>query len=152
MSRDIQIRKPFFEGEMIVFFDSILSMGGFFVITNRRARRLTENAEDLHGSARWASEADVRETGLLEANAECLDAGIAELWRRNEGAASGIFLVGHSVGGAVAILIAARERQWPLLGIAVSGVGLTLPPGEPVYQPEATAVRISCGRTITVRF
>ena len=69
MSRDIQIRTPFFEGEMIVFFGSILCMGGFFVITNRRARRLTENAEDLHGSARWASEADVRETGLLEANA-----------------------------------------------------------------------------------
>ena len=69
MSRDIQIRTPFFEGEMIVFFGSILCMAGFFVITNRRARKLTENAEDLHGSARWASEEDVRETGLLEAKA-----------------------------------------------------------------------------------
>jgi hypothetical protein len=34
---------------------------------HRRARKLTENAGDLHGSARWASEQDIRETGLLEA-------------------------------------------------------------------------------------
>jgi type IV secretion system protein VirD4 len=74
MSRDIQIRTPFFEGEMIVFFGSILCMGGFFVITNRRARRLTENAEDLHGSARWASEADVREsTSEVGAGTEIAD-------------------------------------------------------------------------------
>ena len=52
---------------MIVFAGSILCMGAFFVLANRRARKLMENAEDLHGSARWASEEDVRETGLLEA-------------------------------------------------------------------------------------
>jgi type IV secretion system protein VirD4 len=67
MSRDVGIRKPFFEGEMIVFAGSVLCMGAFFVLANRRARKLMENAEDLHGSARWASEEDVRETGLLEA-------------------------------------------------------------------------------------
>ncbi len=68
MSRDLRIRKPFFEGEMIVFVGSTLCMAGFFVMANRRARKLMENAEDLHGSARWASEQDVRETGLLSAN------------------------------------------------------------------------------------
>ena len=35
------------------------------MLANRRARRLTENAEDLHGSARWATESDIRHTGLL---------------------------------------------------------------------------------------
>src|SRR5271165_4529089 len=42
MSRDIGIRRPFFEGEMIVFFGSVLCMGVFFVVANRRARKLME--------------------------------------------------------------------------------------------------------------
>jgi type IV secretion system protein VirD4 len=64
-SRDPRIRRPFFEGEMIVFAGSFLAVGAFFVITNRRTRKLTENADHLHGSARWASEDDIRTTGLL---------------------------------------------------------------------------------------
>ena len=67
MSRDERIRKPFFEGEMIVVAGSFLSVGIFFVIATRRAQKLSENAEDLHGSARWADENDVHETGLLDA-------------------------------------------------------------------------------------
>ncbi len=63
-SRDIAVRQPLFEGEMIVLGGAVLSMLVFFAITNRRARRLSENAEDLHGSARWASSVDVRATGL----------------------------------------------------------------------------------------
>jgi type IV secretion system protein VirD4 len=64
-SQDERIRRPFFEGEMIVFAGSILCVGIFFVLAGHRARKLTENAEDLHGSARWANEEDVRDTGLL---------------------------------------------------------------------------------------
>src|SRR5580693_5953272 len=64
-SQDERIRRPFFEGEMIVFAGSLLCVGIFFVLASRRARQLTENAEDLHGSARWADETDVRDTGLL---------------------------------------------------------------------------------------
>jgi len=66
-SRDERIREPFFEGEMIVVAGSFLCVGVFFAITNRRTRKLSENAEDLHGSARWAEEDDVRATGLLDA-------------------------------------------------------------------------------------
>ncbi len=66
-SRDERIRRPFFEGEMIVFVGSLLSVGMFFVLASRRARQLTENAEDLHGSARWANDDNVRDTGLLTA-------------------------------------------------------------------------------------
>jgi type IV secretion system protein VirD4 len=64
-SQDERIRRPFFEGEMIVFAGSLLCVGIFFVLAGRRARKLTENAEDLHGSARWADEDDIRDTGLL---------------------------------------------------------------------------------------
>ena len=68
MSKDSRVRQPLFEGEMIVFGGSILSVALFFVFAGRRARRLSKDAEDLHGSARWAAEADIRATGLLDAN------------------------------------------------------------------------------------
>ena len=37
---------------------------------------------------------------------------------------------GHSIGGAIATLIAARQPKWPLLGLAISGVGLNTFPGD----------------------
>lgn len=64
-SRDARVRKPLFEGEMIVLGGCILSMLAFFVAANRRARRLSVNAEDLHGSARWASLSDIEATGIM---------------------------------------------------------------------------------------
>ncbi|MGH9343217.1 MAG: hypothetical protein ACRD19_05590, partial [Terriglobia bacterium] len=67
-NRDPRIRNPLFEGEMIVLGGSMLSMLLFFAVANRRARRLSENAEDLHGSARWAKPEDVAATGLAQAN------------------------------------------------------------------------------------
>src|SRR5690606_4768437 len=33
----------------------------------RRARRLSAGAEDIHGSARWATPADIKAAGLLDA-------------------------------------------------------------------------------------
>ena len=55
-SQDARIRRPFFEGEMIVFAGSFFCIGIFLRLANRRARKLSENAEDIHGSARWADE------------------------------------------------------------------------------------------------
>src|SRR5580692_6639128 len=66
-SRDTRITKPLFEGEMIVLGGCVLSMVAFFVAANRRARRLSENAEDLHGSARLATQADIEDMGLIRA-------------------------------------------------------------------------------------
>ena len=68
-SSDPRIRKRLFEGEMIVLGGSMLSMFVFFAAANRRARRLSENAEDLHGSARWAKREDIDATGLIQARA-----------------------------------------------------------------------------------
>jgi type IV secretion system protein VirD4 len=66
-SQDSEVRKPLFEGEMMVFFGSMLCVGLFYAAAGRRSRRLMQNADDLHGSARWATEVDVRGTGLMDA-------------------------------------------------------------------------------------
>ena len=79
-----------------------------------------------------SSKLAVRE-GVLRGNAERLSNGIAELWRRNDGAAQGVVLVGHSIGAATVSLIASMAPEWPLLGIAISGASLASPPGRPSF-------------------
>jgi pimeloyl-ACP methyl ester carboxylesterase len=59
-------------------------------------------------------------------NAERLDDAIGQIWKA-AGSGRGIFLIGHSIGGAITVEIASRRPAWPLLGIAVSGVGLQTP-------------------------
>lgn len=112
MSRDIEIRKPFFQGEMMVFAGSVLSMAVFFVLANRGARKLMENSEDLHGSARWASEKDIRETGLLDTKSGVYVGG----WRST--AAAGLHYLRHN--GPEHILAFAPTRSG-------KGVGLVIP-------------------------
>ncbi|MGH6990651.1 MAG: alpha/beta hydrolase [Stellaceae bacterium] len=60
-------------------------------------------------------------------NAVRLDEAIGEIWHKHGGKARGIVVIGHSIGGAITVSIAARNPSWPLLGIAVSGVGLVTP-------------------------
>jgi type IV secretion system protein VirD4 len=64
---DVRIRKPLTEAAMIAFAGSFLSLGFYCLLVNRRARKLSQNSEDLHGSARWADEKDLPKTGLLGA-------------------------------------------------------------------------------------
>jgi type IV secretion system protein VirD4 len=64
---DAAVRLPLLFGSAIVIVGSILTIGIFGVLNVRRAKRLTQNAEDLHGSARWAGEKEVKATGLLAA-------------------------------------------------------------------------------------
>ena len=52
---------------------------------------------------------------------------IGELWAAWGEDTAGIFLIGHSIGGAVVTALAARAPSWPLLGIAVSGCLLETP-------------------------
>jgi type IV secretion system protein VirD4 len=66
MSRDERIAQPIKEGAIIAFFGSILSTVVFVGMASRRPRRLSEGAEDLHGSARWANPEDIRKTGLID--------------------------------------------------------------------------------------
>ncbi len=63
-------------------------------------------------------------------NAEQLDAAFGQLFEPFAASSPGIVLVGHSIGGAIALSIAALHPSWPLLGVAVSGVCLRTPPDD----------------------
>src|SRR5579875_3254084 len=67
-SQDPRVRKPLFFGEMLVFVGSCACVGLFFMAASRHSRKLMENADDLHGSARWATDDDIRATGLMDAH------------------------------------------------------------------------------------
>lgn len=59
--------------------------------------------------------------------AELLNAAIGEL--ADVIGASSVVLVGHSIGGMIALEIAAQHPAWPLAGVAVTGMGSRIPPG-----------------------
>lgn len=63
----------------------------------------------------------------IENNATRLEDAIGRLWEKYGKRGPGVFLIGHSIGGAITVDIASRRPTWPLLGIAVSGVGLKTP-------------------------
>jgi pimeloyl-ACP methyl ester carboxylesterase len=61
-------------------------------------------------------------------NAEQLDRALAVMPRlAGLDRTAGVVLIGHSIGAAVAVNLAARRPRWSLLGIALSGIGLTAP-------------------------
>lgn len=67
-SHDSGVRRPLAEGIVILFGGCAVSVFLYFAANSLRSRRLSSNAEHLHGSARWATEKDIRETGLLNAS------------------------------------------------------------------------------------
>src|SRR5215467_1799530 len=67
-SHDPAVRRPLGEGIVILFGGCAVSIFLYFGANSLRSRRLSANAEHLHGSARWATGEDIRETGLLDAS------------------------------------------------------------------------------------
>src|ERR1043165_632370 len=63
---DPRIRLPLLSGALIVVGGAALTVFLVYGMNLRRTRRLSENAQDLHGSARWAAPSDIKETGLLD--------------------------------------------------------------------------------------
>lgn len=59
-----------------------------------------------------------------EGNSQAIERIIGDYWDAEGAGTPGIVLIGHSIGGAIAAAIASRHPSWPLLGIAVSGLGL----------------------------
>lgn len=63
------------------------------------------------------------------ANAEVLAEAVDDLWKRYGEAAPGVVLVGHSMGGAIALHMAARPVSWPLLGVSATAIHVDAPDG-----------------------
>jgi pimeloyl-ACP methyl ester carboxylesterase len=64
--------------------------------------------------------------------AELLDSAISCML--DDCAADTVVLVGHSIGGIVALEIAARQPHWRLTGVAISGMGAAIPAGGAAEQ------------------
>ncbi|MEZ5403181.1 MAG: type IV secretory system conjugative DNA transfer family protein [Bryobacteraceae bacterium] len=64
-AQDARIRQPILLGTLLVVLGASITVAVVYTINLRRTRKLTENTEDIHGSARWAVPDDVRATGLL---------------------------------------------------------------------------------------
>lgn len=73
----------------------------------------------------------------IDHSAVLLDRAIAAIFREHGTGTPGVVLVGHSIGAAIAAMIAARRPTWPLLGLALSGICLTPPPGADAAAWEA---------------
>lgn len=65
----------------------------------------------------------------LAGQARFLTGVLGELWAAHGAERPGIVLIAHSIGAAIALLVASEPGDLPLLGVAVSGVGLRTPEG-----------------------
>jgi type IV secretion system protein VirD4 len=111
-SADSRIRLPLLSGALIVVAGAAIAVMLVYGINLRRAKRLSANAEDLHGSARWATPADIEATGLLDRNR-------ASMWVVGALAGSNrLHYLGHN--GPQHVLAFAPTRSG-------KGVGLVIP-------------------------
>jgi type IV secretion system protein VirD4 len=62
---DAQVRAHLAMGTFVALAGVVATFGLVTLITNARRRRLMQGMEHLHGSARWAGDAEVTETGLV---------------------------------------------------------------------------------------
>lgn len=67
--------------------------------------------------------------GSIDGQARYLIDSLADAWQRYGRGTCGIFLIGHSIGGAIAATIASTGAKLPIIGLAVSGVGMRTPEG-----------------------
>jgi pimeloyl-ACP methyl ester carboxylesterase len=100
---------------------------GYSFMSRAHALGLPVLAPDRPGYGESVQLPDARST--LRGNAEYLAQALGDAWDRYQGAAQGIVLVGHSIGAAISMIVASEKPAWPLLGLAISGVGLRTPPG-----------------------
>lgn len=65
--------------------------------------------------------------GTIRGQAKALTAALHDAWQRFGGGTSGMVLIGHSIGGAIAATIASEPDGLPIIGLAVSGVCMNTP-------------------------
>ena len=72
----------------------------------------------------------------IQSQARFLTQALKEAWKKYGAGTRGIVLIGHSIGGAIATSIAAQnDPELPVIGLAISGVGLHVP----AHYPEMWA-------------
>ncbi len=96
----------------------------------------------------------------VKGQADYMAHALIDAWNRHGGGTSGVFLVGHSIGGAIAATIAAivgdeAAKGFPLLGLALSGVCMHTPPEhKPMWEslPDTPTVEMPPGVKDVVMF
>lgn len=78
--------------------------------------------------------------GPIAASAPLIRRFVDEVRAGLDGDDQGIVVIGHSIGGAVALRLAATRGDWPLRGIAVSGIGDVSPAAVKAMPLPAEAV------------
>ena len=66
----------------------------------------------------------------IPGQAAFLVGALMPVWLRFGADHAGMFLIGHSIGAAIASTIVAAPGALPVIGLAISGVGLTTNPGD----------------------
>lgn len=64
----------------------------------------------------------------LRGQGRFLATALGDVWRLHGAGRAGIFLIAHSIGAAISLFAASDPDDLPLLGVAVSGIGMRTPP------------------------
>lgn len=113
------------------YFDVPISPGGSFVDL---ASRLGYPTVSFDRPSYGASAELPPEQNTFERQAELLGAAIREV-----AGDSGVVLIGHSIGGMIALTIAAMSDGPALLGVSATGIGAVIPQGGASEQLAAAA-------------
>ena len=80
-------------------------------------------------------ESPMLDDGRMAAQARFLTGALKQAWEQYGAGTSGMVIIAHSIGAAISLRIAGEPDGLPLLGIAVSGVGLRTPEGhQPMWE------------------
>ncbi len=98
---------------------------GYSLLDRAAALGMRAIAPDRNGYGDTPPLADSEATILGQAGS--LAQGLYEAWQRHGEGCRGIVLIGHSIGAAICARIASNPGPLPLLGLAMSGIGLRTP-------------------------
>lgn len=128
-----RVERPSPDAPLIVAVHGGGYTGGYFDVPGfsllARAEALGVPAIALDRPGYGQSEVRADEDHTHAGNAAVVTAAVDGLWAAQGQERPGVVLVGHSIGGAIALMVAAGRPAW-VLGVAASGVGLANAPGD----------------------